>query len=334
MPLYELILRLTCHCMNWSWVKSAGVLNKAMLSPAADQMKSTDFHSQGKTGWGIAQVAEQEKRNKELTWIVYNGVANPVHMPEPRLSTQQSAIISYSDKESDSDGECSDTAVEMKQMRPKAPGWCSREIPLSFRKNRDFLKLFETFWNFLEIVWKQFQNVSEICNLNFVTSELDSESLSTLRKNIFQRDSCKVDEVAAPVITSCAKNVYVSISIFFRNSEMFSKNSESQKIFKKTQKVKKYLKKIQKVSESQFTSKSFWPSWSCWRSRAGTAGTQSDNGKVSCRRRSRVEAAVMMKPAGKGGWVCGMCQVQSWQQMDAKYLLLFVDLCRTLTTRR
>jgi hypothetical protein len=72
---------------------------------------------------------------------------------------------------------------------------------------------FETFWNFLklfdffEIVWKQFQKVSEMCNLNFVTSELDSESLSTLRKIIFKRDSCKVGEVAAPVITSCAKNV-------------------------------------------------------------------------------------------------------------------------------
>jgi hypothetical protein len=66
------------------------------------------------------------------------------------------------------------------------------------------VKLFEIFLVCLKL---QFQKVSEIDNLNFVTSELDSESLSTLRKIIFKRDSCKVDEVAAPVINSCAKNV-------------------------------------------------------------------------------------------------------------------------------
>jgi hypothetical protein len=48
------------------------------------------------------------------------------------------------------------------------------------------------------------ETVSENRNLNFVTSELDSESLSTLQKIIFKRDSCKVDDRTAPVINSCA----------------------------------------------------------------------------------------------------------------------------------
>ncbi len=66
---------------------------------------------------------------------------------------------------------------------------------------------FEIFWNFLKFFEKILRTLSEIRNLNFVTSELDSESLSMLRKIMFKRDSCKEDVGAAPVITSCAKNV-------------------------------------------------------------------------------------------------------------------------------
>ncbi len=73
-----------------------------------------------------------------------------------------------------------------------------------------------------------------------MTLELDSESLSTLRKIIFKRDSCTVDEVAAPVIASCAKNVRVSIS-------KKNQNLKVRKFFKKFQKTRKYLKKIQKI---------------------------------------------------------------------------------------
>jgi hypothetical protein len=63
---------------------------------------------------------------------------------------------------------------------------------------------FEIFSYFLK---KPIQKLSEIRNLNFVTSELDSESLSTLRKNKIKRDSCKVDDKAGSVIISCAKKV-------------------------------------------------------------------------------------------------------------------------------
>ena len=44
---------------------------------------------------------------------------------------------------------------------------------------------------------KLFGKLIEKRNLNFVTSELDSESLSTLRNFFFKRDSCKVDDGAA-----------------------------------------------------------------------------------------------------------------------------------------
>jgi hypothetical protein len=82
----------------------------------------------------------------------------------------------------------------------------NREITLFFWNFRVFWIFFK-FCDFLRDFAKlQFQKFSEIRNLNFVTSELDSESLSTLRKIIFKRDSSKVDVVAAPVITSCAKN--------------------------------------------------------------------------------------------------------------------------------
>ena len=69
-----------------------------------------------------------------------------------------------------------------------------------------------------------------------MTSELDSESLSTLRKIIFKRDLCKVEVVAAPVITTCAKNSKCQIqnfSEFFRISEFF----------------RTCLKKFEKISE-------------------------------------------------------------------------------------
>jgi hypothetical protein len=50
-------------------------------------------------------------------------------------------------------------------------------------KIRDFLYFFSYFLK------KLIQKLSEIRNLNFMASELDSESLSTLRKIIFKRDS-------------------------------------------------------------------------------------------------------------------------------------------------
>ncbi len=109
-----------------------------------------------------------------------------------------------------------------------------------------------------------------------------------------------------------------SQKVFQKNSEsqkVFQKNSESQKVFQKVSESQKFFQKIsesqkffQKNSESKFASKCLSPSSSCWRSRAGT---KSDHRKVSCRRRPRIEAAVTRKPAGKGGGVCGMCQVQS-----------------------
>jgi hypothetical protein len=98
--------------------------------------------------------------------------------------------------------------------------------------------VFEISSNFLK---KLFQKVPEIRNLNFVTSELDSESLSTLRKIIFKRDSCKVDEVVAPVITSCAKCLSVS-------SKKFQKTTKCFKKIKKNQKNSKKFKKIQKIA--------------------------------------------------------------------------------------
>ena len=99
------------------------------------------------------------------------------------------------------------------------------------------------------------------------------------------------------------------------SQKVFQKISESQKVFQKISECQKMFQKIsesqkmfQKISESLFTSKCLSSSSSCWRARAGT---QREYGKVSCRRRPRVEAAVPRKPAGKGGRVCGMCQVQS-----------------------
>ena len=100
------------------------------------------------------------------------------------------------------------------------------------------------------------------------------------------------------------------------SQKVFQKNSESQKVFQKISECQKMLQKIsesqkmlQKISESLFTSKCLSSSSSCWRARAGTQ--LREYGKVSCRPRPRVEAAVPRKPAGKGGRVCGMCQVQS-----------------------
>jgi hypothetical protein len=142
-----------------------------------------------------------------------------------------------------------------------------------------------------------------------VTSELDSESLSTLRKINFKRDSCKVDEVAAPVITSC------KIS-----KRQFQKNSKFSKKFKKIRTVSNSFKKIQKISESQFTTKCRSPSCSWWRSRPGT---QCENGKISSRRRPPFQAAVTMKPAGKGGRVYGMCQVHAYVDITGTQCTFF-----------
>ncbi len=82
---------------------------------------------------------------------------------------------------------------------------------------------------------------SENRNLNFVTSEVDSESLFTLRRNIFKRDSCKVEVVAAPGNTTWHFKKFQNISEF---ENVFQKVS---KYFKKFENVSKSLKMFQKV---------------------------------------------------------------------------------------
>ena len=125
-----------------------------------------------------------------------------------------------------------------------------------------FLKkseIFRLFPKFFEITISE---MSEIRNLDFVTSELDSESLSTLRKIIFKRDSCKVDVVAAPVITSCAKMAKCQFQKNSESQKVFQTISESQiisKIISESQKISKTISESQKVfqniSESQKISK-------------------------------------------------------------------------------
>ncbi len=66
-----------------------------------------------------------------------------------------------------------------------------------------------------------------------MTSELDSESLSTLRKTIFKRDSCKLLVDVTSVTSAC----------------QISENSEIQKILE-FQKFSESFRKFQKVSES------------------------------------------------------------------------------------
>ena len=103
-----------------------------------------------------------------------------------------------------------------------------------------------------------------------------------------------------------------NVSKNFRKSENVSKNfrmSENvSKKFRKSENVSNFFGKSGNVSKHFRKSICLSSSSSCWRARAGT---QREYGKVSCRRRPRVEAAVPRKPAGKGGGVCGMCQVQS-----------------------
>ncbi len=81
-----------------------------------------------------------------------------------------------------------------------------------------------------------------------MTSELDSESLSTLWKIIFKRDSCKVDELAAPVITSCAKCLSVNFKKIHKVTKCFKKFQKISKNFKIFQFFLKFYKKIEKVN--------------------------------------------------------------------------------------
>ncbi len=73
-----------------------------------------------------------------------------------------------------------------------------------------------------------------------MTSELDSESLSTLRKIIFKRDSCKL-------LVDVISDVQRDERLPFFNFRKFQKFSTS---LKKIQKVSESLRKFQKVSES------------------------------------------------------------------------------------
>ena len=108
----------------------------------------------------------------------------------------------------------------------------------------------QKFWNF----WKfrnsfpnsdhfRSQNRSQICNLVFFTSELDSESPNALRKNIFKRvhgrfqlDPWLRDHVHLRFATKCQKR---SEKLFrkFRNLPKVSESSVSFGIFRKFPKL-------------------------------------------------------------------------------------------------
>ena len=111
----------------------------------------------------------------------------------------------------------------------------------------DFLKLFQIIWKFFRLsenfsdYLKKFQIFSEINPKSVgdfsVTSEVDSESLNTLRKNIFKRSPCKS---LGPWPLSCAKTTKCQIQKiwkYFRKSEKFSEN------LKNSQKIWKYFRK-------------------------------------------------------------------------------------------
>ncbi len=84
-----------------------------------------------------------------------------------------------------------------------------------------FSEFFPKYFRFLQISSDLFQKIflkiSENCNLNVVTSELDSESLSTLREIIFERDSCKLLVYVTSMTSAC------KISESLRKSESFRK---------------------------------------------------------------------------------------------------------------
>ncbi len=104
--------------------------------------------------------------------------------------------------------------------------WFSEKI----HNNSDFYRFFQ----------KIYLNFFEKHNLNVVTSELDPKSLSTLRKIIFKRDSCKLLVDVTSVTSAC----HFLISENFRKFQNLRKNSES---FRKSQKVSESLRKFQKV---------------------------------------------------------------------------------------
>ena len=108
----------------------------------------------------------------------------------------------------------------------------------------EFLKYFQNFWNIFRIseifsgILKYFQIFSEINPKSVedfsVTSEVDSELLTTLRKNIFKRSSCKF---LWPWPVSCAKTTKCQ----------FQKISEFWKILRKSEKFSEFLNFFQKI---------------------------------------------------------------------------------------
>ncbi len=117
-----------------------------------------------------------------------------------------------------------------------------RKLPF-FVKICNFFKFLEYYWILLKKIEKTFSKSLKIRNLNFVTSELDSESLSTLRKIIFKRDSCKVKEVAASVITSCKKVLSVNFKQFHKISQIFTNFHTMSQNFTQFHKISQNFKK-------------------------------------------------------------------------------------------
>ncbi len=84
-----------------------------------------------------------------------------------------------------------------KQLKADPLLWSAKKVRLHiFSEISWFPEFFSKQFRFLHIssdfFRKSFWIFFEKRNLNAVTSELDSESLSTLRKIIFKRDSCKL----------------------------------------------------------------------------------------------------------------------------------------------
>jgi hypothetical protein len=109
-------------------------------------------------------------------------------------------------------------------------------FPDFFQNNSDFFR-FQISSDFFRFLQKIYLKISEKRNLNVVTSELDSESLSTLRKIIFKRDSCKllVDVIS---VTSACKVVCKRLI-----SENFRKSQKASKSFKTFQKFSEIFRK-------------------------------------------------------------------------------------------
>ena len=123
--------------------------------------------------------------------------------------------------------------------------WWSHTVRLHiFSENSWFFQIFWKSFRFFQIssdFFRQaFWNIFWNRNCKIVTSELDSESHSTLRKNIFKRDSCKLLVDVTSVTSACKLLI----------SEKIRKSQKASKSFRKIQKVSESFRKFQKVSES------------------------------------------------------------------------------------